>query len=40
MKTICEYCGYEDNFEYEEDTGKLYCLYCGSYVTINISVEE
>jgi transcription initiation factor TFIIIB Brf1 subunit/transcription initiation factor TFIIB len=36
----CEYCGYQDYFDEEEDTGKLYCLYCGHYVDIEILVVE
>lgn len=29
--TQCLHCGYEDYFEVEEETDKLYCLYCGYY---------
>lgn len=37
---ICEYCGYEDYFDIEEDTGRIYCIHCGHYVEINIMVGE
>lgn len=40
MKAVCEYCGYADYFDIEEDTNKVYCIHCGHYVEINIMVEE
>ena len=40
MKAVCEYCGYQDYFDIEEDTNKVYCLHCGHYAEINIYVEE
>jgi DNA-directed RNA polymerase subunit RPC12/RpoP len=40
MDMVCEYCGYRNYFDIEEDTNKIYCLHCGHYVEINIYVEE
>ena len=40
MDMICQKCGYRNYFEVEEETGKLYCLYCGEYVDIEIMVVE
>lgn len=40
MGLICEYCGYEDYFEHEEDTDRLYCLHCGHYLEISIWVGD
>lgn len=31
----CKYCGYSD-FEEEEDTGILYCVYCGHYFELSM----
>lgn len=28
----CHYCGYDNYFDIEEDTGRLYCPYCGTYL--------
>ena len=31
----CKFCGYENYFETEEDTGRTYCVYCGHYISIH-----
>ena len=40
MKAICEYCGYENYFDTEEDTHRVYCLHCGHYVEMYKIAEK
>lgn len=39
---ICQYCGTEGEFETEEDTGKVYCVFCGHYTgaVVELYMEE